>query len=78
MNVMLSQVVDSIEYQIKDAGVEVVVNDLPSCQGDGVQINQVFSNLIGNALKFLDPPSTGENPDQRQRPGAPGHLLRGR
>ena len=60
MNVMLSQVVDSIEYQIKDAGVEVVVNDLPSCQGDGVQINQVFSNLIGNALKFLDPLRPGK------------------
>ena len=36
MNVMRSQVVDSIEYQIKDTGVEVVVNDLPSCRGDGV------------------------------------------
>ena len=55
MNFMLCQVVDAIEYQVKNAGVQMRVDDLPPCRGDGVQMNQVFSNLIGNALKYLDP-----------------------
>ena len=59
MNAMVSQVVDAIEYQIKESHVEVIINDLPPCRGDGVQINQVFSNIIGNALKYLDPEKKG-------------------
>ena len=60
MNVMLSQVIDAIEYQIKNAGVQLLVDDLPPCRGDGVQMNQVFSNLIGNALKYIDPLRPGK------------------
>ncbi|GAB6145350.1 ATP-binding protein [Desulfocicer niacini] len=59
MNLMISQVVDAIEYQIKASHVKVIINDLPPCRGDGMQINQVFSNIIGNALKYLDPGRDG-------------------
>ncbi len=55
MNSLLSDVIRSIDFQIKDSGAVVEVFELPSCYGDEVQINQVFSNLIGNALKFLSP-----------------------
>ena len=54
MNQILSNVVASTEFQIKENGVEVIVDDLPPCQGDAIQMGQVFSNLLDNALKCLD------------------------
>jgi signal transduction histidine kinase len=59
MNKLMSQVVSSFEFQIREAGVTVKVDELPPCHGDETQLNQVFSNLLDNALKFLDPDKSG-------------------
>lgn len=55
MNHILSEIVSSIKFDIEQAGASVQVDTLPPCQGDQTQINQVFSNLLGNTLKYLDP-----------------------
>ncbi|MHB8910297.1 MAG: sensor histidine kinase [Syntrophales bacterium] len=54
MNELISNVVDSFEFQIREAGVALEVGDLPPCRSDALQVNQVFSNLLSNALKYLD------------------------
>ena len=54
MNHTLSEIVSSIKCDIEQAGASVQVDTLPPCQGDQTQINQVFSNLLGNALKYRD------------------------
>ena len=54
MNAMLTDVTKSMEYQVKEAGVTVDIESLPPCVGDASQINQVFSNILDNALKYLD------------------------
>lgn len=59
MSELMAEVVDGFEFQTKEAGVKLEVGKLPPCQGDKAQINQVFSNLIGNALKYLDPERPG-------------------
>ena len=59
MNDLMANVVDSFEYQIREAHVQMEVAKLPPCRGDGVQLNQVFSNLLSNALKYLDPGRPG-------------------
>jgi len=59
MNKLMSDILCVVEYQIKNMGVTLDVTDLPPCRGDESQINQVFSNLISNALKFLDPARPG-------------------
>ncbi len=59
-NSLISKVIETTEYQIKEAGVTLEVDILPTCLGDVAQVNQVFSNILENAMKYLDP----------QRPGA--------
>jgi signal transduction histidine kinase len=54
MNAMLTDVVKNIEFQVKEAGATVELETLPACFGDVSQINQIFSNILDNALKYLD------------------------
>jgi PAS domain S-box-containing protein len=54
MNAMMSGITGSMEYQIKQTGATVKIGTLPSCLGDASQINQVFSNLLDNAINCLD------------------------
>ncbi len=54
MNAMLTDVTKNMEYQVKEAGATVDLESLPACLGDSSQINQIFSNILDNALKYLD------------------------
>ena len=55
MDELMNDVLDSFRFQLKEKKIELKVGSLPPCWGDEIQINQVFSNLIGNALKFTKP-----------------------
>lgn len=55
MNAILAEVVASTKFQIEAAGAELAVGLLPDCMGDAVQVSQVFSNLIDNAIKYRHP-----------------------
>ncbi len=59
MNAMLAAIARTMEFQIQQAGATLKVTRLPECVGDATQINQVFSNLLDNALKYLDPARPG-------------------
>jgi len=59
MNELIANVLGTFEFQIKQADVTVTVDELPPCIGDEEQINQAFSNLLNNALKYLDPNRPG-------------------
>ena len=54
MNTMLTDVTKNMEFQVKEAGATVELGTLPGCLGDSSQINQIFSNILDNALKYLD------------------------
>jgi len=58
-NALVKDVISNYEYEIKEKDIELTIDELPGCYGDELQINQVFLNLIGNAVKYLDPDRPG-------------------
>ncbi len=59
MNEIMHEIASTTEFEIKAKKTALEIADLPPCRGDKTQIDQVFSNLISNALKYLDPERAG-------------------
>ncbi len=59
VNTMVSNIATVMEFQLKEKGVLLQIDDLPDCMGDEILVSQVFSNLIENAYKYLDPTRAG-------------------
>lgn len=55
MNILISEVANALEYLLKDADAVLEIGDLPDCYGLTTEINQVFSNLLSNAIRYCDP-----------------------
>ncbi len=55
MNELIRSIISAMEFQIQKAGASILVELLPECLGDPTQIDQVFSNLIDNAIKYRQP-----------------------
>ncbi len=57
---MISNILHTMRFQIQNADVDVSVDQLlPTCLGDRTLLDQIFSNLIDNALKYLEPGRKG-------------------
>jgi len=54
MSMMLDKVIKTVQFKANEQGATITADELPGCLGDDAMINQVFSNLVGNALKYLD------------------------
>ena len=54
MNKMITDIVDNHSFRLKELEIKTEVSKLPDCKGDSSQINQVFSNLLDNAIKYSD------------------------
>lgn len=55
LNRLVGEVLSDLEMRIERSGGQVAVDDLPVIDADPTQMQQLFQNLIGNALKFHKP-----------------------
>jgi PAS domain S-box-containing protein len=54
MNDLVKEVINTQEYIIKNQNLSVDISDLPPCFASSEMINQAFSNLLENAIKYQD------------------------
>ena len=59
MTALARRVVDALRRTTEEKGAVVVVGDMPSARGDATAVEQVFANLVGNSLNYLDPARPG-------------------
>ena len=52
MNLLFDSVFYANHYLIQQHNVEINIGDVPDCYGDENFLNQVFSNIISNAIKY--------------------------
>jgi len=60
MNKIVQDNLKSMGHQIKDRGIEVFVGNLPETRADKVSVDQIFSNLLSNAINYLEPGRSGK------------------
>ncbi|OHB57153.1 MAG: hypothetical protein A2Y12_13475 [Planctomycetes bacterium GWF2_42_9] len=60
MNEILRVTAGNLEIKFKQADAHIQMDYLPPCWGDKVQVAGIFSNLIDNAVKYLDPGRRGK------------------
>lgn len=53
MNRLVSDVVNSVIYRVRENGIQLNIDPLPACFADKEQVFQVFANLIDNSIKFI-------------------------
>ena len=73
---IVPRVVDAMQGSIRARRAHVIVDELPPVWGDPTALEQVFANLIGNAVNYLDPAREGRI-EIGTTPAPPGvHSLR--
>jgi signal transduction histidine kinase len=67
-------VVDSLQHRIQETGTEVSIAQLPAIFTDRLAVEQILSNLVENALKYLQPGRPGRIEITAQDAGDRIHL----
>lgn len=52
--VLVERVLTDLQVQIEESNAEIVTESLPTVEGDHQQLEQLFQNLVSNALKYND------------------------
>lgn len=57
---IVQTILATLAHQIAEHRVQVVVDPLPQVTADRTSMEQVMSNILGNAVKYLDPARSGK------------------
>ncbi len=60
MRGLFTGIVDTMQHQADSRNTRITVEDVPDITADRLALEQVFSNLVDNALKYLRPGVPGE------------------
>jgi signal transduction histidine kinase len=52
MNAVIAGITESLQHRLSETGARVEVERLPAISSDRVAVEQIFSNLVENALKY--------------------------
>jgi len=62
MNELVQEIVDGTAHQVSEIGANIIIDPLPDLISDRLALEQIISNLVENALKYL-------------RDGVPGQIV---
>ncbi|WP_119460702.1 CHASE domain-containing protein [Rhodospirillaceae bacterium SYSU D60014] len=54
MEELVASIADTLQHQLQERGAEIEIGAMPSLVSDRLAIEQVFTNLLENAVKYLD------------------------
>jgi signal transduction histidine kinase len=60
MDAMMESVVRTVAHRATELGANLTVSDLPDVESDRLALEQIFSNLVDNAMKYLRDGVPGE------------------
>jgi len=58
MKTIFTTVLNSLNFELTEVNAKVLIGEIDNCYGDENQLFQVFSNLVGNALKYRNKDKT--------------------
>ena len=70
MRAFLGTIAASMQHQADERGATVAIADVPDITTDRLVLEQLFSNLLENALKYLQPGRLGQIEISGRRQGA--------
>jgi len=75
---LVHRAVDQLQPALDGREIELTVGELPPCQGDPILLEQVFVNLIGNAVKYTQgrTPARIEIGSRRGEDGRPVYFVK--
>jgi len=60
MNTLVQTSLETLSHQIQERGTKVTVGSLPEVVADRTAMEQIVGNVLGNAVKYLDPERSGQ------------------
>jgi len=60
MDGLVKSIADNVAHQATEKGVDIVLEALPPLKTDRLAMEQIFSNLVDNALKYTQPGRPGQ------------------
>ena len=67
MTQLVENVAATMRQRADAAGAIVTVSAIPALESDRIAVEQILSNLVENALKYLNPARAGESPCRRPK-----------